>query len=121
MPAACVTGICFFIVSALLICFAACGLSFWYYTCSAASSAGQFYRCRTFFLCTILLTWINAMISQQLLDIIACPKCKGPVQLTKNKDSLVCAACRLLYAIQDDVPIMLIDKAEPLPPATEQA
>jgi uncharacterized protein YbaR (Trm112 family) len=117
MPAACVTGICFFIVSALLICFAACGLSFWYYTCLRPAVQDNFTAAALF----SFLTWINAMISQQLLDIIACPKCKGPVQLTKNKDSLVCAACRLLYAIQDDVPIMLIDKAEPLPPATEQA
>jgi hypothetical protein len=33
MPAACATGICFFIVSALLIDFAVCVQRFWYYTC----------------------------------------------------------------------------------------
>lgn len=56
------------------------------------------------------------MISQQLLDIIVCPKCKGPVQLTENHDGLVCAACHLLYEIRDDIPIMLIDEAKALPP-----
>ncbi|MCK5227754.1 MAG: Trm112 family protein, partial [Desulfobulbaceae bacterium] len=51
------------------------------------------------------------MISQELLDILACPKCKGEVKLTDNKDGLVCDACRLLYEIRDDIPIMLIDEA----------
>ncbi len=57
------------------------------------------------------------MISQQLLDIIACPQCKGPVCLTEAKDSLICAACQLVYEIRDNIPIMLIDEAKPLPPA----
>lgn len=54
------------------------------------------------------------MISQQLLDIIACPKCKGPVHLTEAKDGLVCAACQLVYEIKNDIPIMLINEAKPL-------
>ncbi len=61
------------------------------------------------------------MIKQELLDIIACPKCKGPVQLNEKKDGLVCLHCRLLYPIRDKTPIMLIDEATPLPqPATEE-
>ena len=51
------------------------------------------------------------MISKELLDILACPKCKGPVELTEEKDGLVCTSCRLLYEIRDDIPIMLIDEA----------
>ena len=54
------------------------------------------------------------MISKELLDILACPKCKGPVQLNDSEDGLVCEACRLLYEIRDDIPIMLIDEAKPL-------
>ncbi len=53
-------------------------------------------------------------ISKELLDILACPKCKKPVELNKEGDGLVCAACRLVYAIRDDIPIMLIDEAKPL-------
>ena len=53
-------------------------------------------------------------ISKELLDILACPKCKGEVRLTERQDGLVCAACKLLYAIKDDIPIMLIDEAQPL-------
>ena len=51
------------------------------------------------------------MISQELLDILACPKCKGEVTLTEKKDGLVCEHCRLLYEIREDIPIMLIDEA----------
>lgn len=53
-------------------------------------------------------------LSQELLDILACPKCKGEVKLTANGDGLVCEACRLLYPIRDDIPIMLIDQAQPM-------
>jgi hypothetical protein len=53
-------------------------------------------------------------LSQELLDILACPQCKGEVVLTEAKDALVCRACKLRYAIKDDIPIMLIDEATPL-------
>jgi len=54
-------------------------------------------------------------ISQDLLDILACPKCKGDIHLNKTKDGLICETCRLIYEIKDDIPIMLIDEAKPLP------
>ncbi len=54
------------------------------------------------------------MIKQELLDIIACPKCKGPVLLNAEKNGLTCEHCRLVYEIRDDIPIMLIDGAAPL-------
>jgi len=53
-------------------------------------------------------------LSKELLDILACPKCKGDIHLTENQDGLVCDACKLLYEIKDDIPIMLIDKAKPV-------
>jgi uncharacterized protein YbaR (Trm112 family) len=51
------------------------------------------------------------MIHKDLLDILACPQCKGPVKL-KDNQGLVCEKCMLLYEIRDDIPIMLIDKAK---------
>ncbi len=54
------------------------------------------------------------MISKELLEILACPKCKGPVTLTEKKDGLVCKSCMLLYEIRDDIPVMLIDEARKL-------
>lgn len=53
-------------------------------------------------------------ISQELLDILACPKCKGELQLTEKQDGLVCQACKLVYPIREDIPVMLIDEAKPL-------
>jgi uncharacterized protein YbaR (Trm112 family) len=50
-------------------------------------------------------------ISKELLDILACPKCKGDIHLTEAGDGLVCDACRLKYPIKDDIPVMLIDEA----------
>lgn len=53
-------------------------------------------------------------ISQELLDILACPKCKGELQLTDQQDGLICASCKLVYPIREDIPVMLIDEAKPL-------
>jgi len=52
------------------------------------------------------------MIKQELLDILACPKCKGDLEYNEEKQELVCHACRLIYEIRDDIPIMLIDEAK---------
>jgi|GEM_PF-134087 len=56
----------------------------------------------------------NMAVSEKLLEILVCPKCKGDLVLTQNGDSLICNACRLKYEIRDDIPIMLIDEAIPL-------
>lgn len=50
-------------------------------------------------------------ISKDLLEILACPKCKGDIRLNPSGDGLICEACRLMYPIKDDIPIMLIDEA----------
>lgn len=51
-------------------------------------------------------------LSKELLEILACPKCKGEVQLQPEGDKIVCAACRLAYPVRDGIPVMLIDEAE---------
>jgi len=53
-------------------------------------------------------------LSQDLLDILACPKCKGVLRVDEQQNGLACQACKLLYPIKDDIPIMLIDEALPL-------
>ena len=50
-------------------------------------------------------------LSKELLDILACPKCKGDIHLNETQDGLICDRCKLLYHIKDDIPIMLIDEA----------
>jgi uncharacterized protein YbaR (Trm112 family) len=51
-------------------------------------------------------------ISKDLLEILACPQCKGDVVLNEAGDGLICNTCKLLYEIKDDIPIMLIDEAK---------
>lgn len=51
-------------------------------------------------------------ISAELLELLACPKCKQPVGLAEDGQSLTCAACQLRYPVRDDIPVMLIDEAE---------
>jgi uncharacterized protein YbaR (Trm112 family) len=53
-------------------------------------------------------------VSKELLDILACPKCKGEIYLNQTGDGLICEHCKLLYEIKDDIPIMLIDEARPI-------
>jgi uncharacterized protein YbaR (Trm112 family) len=55
-------------------------------------------------------------LSKELLEILACPKCKGDIKLTKKslsheEEGLMCERCRLLYPIKEGIPIMLIDDA----------
>ena len=53
-------------------------------------------------------------IPKDLLDIMVCPKCKGQIKLTEEEDGLVCEACKLLYPINDGIPMMIIEDAKPL-------
>jgi hypothetical protein len=53
-------------------------------------------------------------LAPELLDILVCPKCKGDLEHRAAPEALVCRACRLVYAVEDDIPIMLIDEAKPL-------
>jgi len=53
-------------------------------------------------------------IDASLLEILACPKCKTKVELTG--DRLVCIRCGRRYRIEDGIPIMLLEEAEPAPP-----
>ena len=53
-------------------------------------------------------------IDQELLALLACPKCKGKIELAADESAFVCRACRLVYAIEDDIPNFLIEEAKPL-------
>jgi uncharacterized protein YbaR (Trm112 family) len=50
-------------------------------------------------------------IDPELLDILACPHCKTAVTLVKDGTALKCGACKRVYPINDDIPVMLIDEA----------
>jgi len=50
-------------------------------------------------------------ISQELLEILACPACKAKVELTPDETGLKCVECKRVYPIRDDIPVMLVDEA----------
>ena len=52
------------------------------------------------------------VISDELLEVLACPKCKQKVDLSEDRSALICQADRLRYPIVDDIPVMLIEEAE---------
>jgi uncharacterized protein YbaR (Trm112 family) len=55
----------------------------------------------------------------ELLEILACPVCKTPVELVKEGTALKCGKCYRVYPIRDDIPIMLIDEATIEQPETD--
>lgn len=52
-------------------------------------------------------------ISSELLEILACPACKGDIEYNQEKQQLICIGqCKRRYPIRDGIPVMLIDEAE---------
>lgn len=49
-----------------------------------------------------------------LLEILACPACKGNLHYNKARQELICRGCRLAYPIRDDIPVMLTEEAREL-------
>jgi uncharacterized protein YbaR (Trm112 family) len=58
-------------------------------------------------------------MDKKLLDILACPVCKGPLVYDNAKQELICKGDRLAYPIRDDIPVMLEDEARELAPDEE--
>lgn len=54
-------------------------------------------------------------MDKKLLDILACPVCKGPLIYHKEQAELVCKVDRLAYPIKDDIPVMLEEEARTIP------
>jgi len=52
----------------------------------------------------------------KLLDILACPVCKGPLVYRREAQELVCKADRLAFPLRDDIPVMLVEEARELAP-----
>jgi len=53
-------------------------------------------------------------LDSKLLDILACPVCKGPLIWHPDAQQLVCRAERLAYPVRDGIPVMLEDEARKL-------
>ncbi len=53
-------------------------------------------------------------MDRKLLDILACPMCKGSLVYKKDAKELICKLDRLAFPIRDDIPVMLVDEARQL-------
>ncbi len=53
-------------------------------------------------------------MDKKLLDILACPLCKGRLIYDPKFQELICRVDRLAYSIQEDIPIMLVEEARRL-------
>lgn len=53
-----------------------------------------------------------AMLAKELLDILVCPACKKPLVYNEAAQTLKCGACRRVYPIRDEIPILLVDEAK---------
>lgn len=58
-------------------------------------------------------------MDNRLLDILACPICKGPLVYKKEAGELICKPDRLAFPIRDDIPVMLEEEARTLEPEEE--
>jgi uncharacterized protein YbaR (Trm112 family) len=53
-------------------------------------------------------------LNKELIDILACPKCKGALTLRTDEAAFECGRCQLAYAVVDDIPNFIIEEAQPL-------
>jgi len=58
-------------------------------------------------------------MNSKLLEILACPICKGSLAYNKKAGELICKVDRLAFPIRDDIPVMLEDEARQLTPEEE--
>jgi len=52
-------------------------------------------------------------LSNELKQLLACPKCRGTLEFRDDPAEIRCPACRLSYPVVDDIPVLLVDQAMP--------
>jgi uncharacterized protein YbaR (Trm112 family) len=53
-------------------------------------------------------------LNKDLIDILACPKCKGALRLRPDQSAFECERCKLAYSVVDDIPNFIVEEAQPL-------
>lgn len=68
---------------------------------------------------------MSARLDPELLKILVCPKCKGELDVRRADDGveafLDCRGCSLGYPVEDGIPVMLVEEAQPLVAAPKTA
>jgi hypothetical protein len=52
-------------------------------------------------------------VDPELLEMLACPACRGEISLVQEEKGLECGRCGRVYPVRDGIPIMLVDEAAP--------
>ena len=60
-------------------------------------------------------------LDPDFVSLFRCPRCHGRLTAHVEPAGLACAACALLYAVDDDLPNFLVEEATPLAPRTPAA
>ena len=60
------------------------------------------------------------MIDKQLLDILACPLCKAKLLYNRETQELICRFDKIIFPIEEGIPVMLKSAARPLPDTDKQ-
>ena len=50
-------------------------------------------------------------ITEEFVEMMICPACGSKVRLRDDASAIKCVGCRRVYPIEDDMPMMLADKA----------
>jgi uncharacterized protein YbaR (Trm112 family) len=53
-------------------------------------------------------------LPEKLIEKLACPKCRGPLEYEQEPERLICNRCRLAYRVKDGIPVLLVDEAQKL-------
>jgi len=53
-------------------------------------------------------------LNKALIDILACPKCKGALDLKADESEFQCKSCKLVYAVIEGIPNFIVEEAKPL-------
>ncbi len=53
-------------------------------------------------------------VAPELKEILACPRCKGALEYHDEANEIRCLACRLVFRVEEDIPVMLLEEARPL-------
>jgi uncharacterized protein len=53
-------------------------------------------------------------LPRELTDIVACPRCKGKLELRPDESAFLCRPCKLCYPVVDEIPNFIVEEALPL-------
>lgn len=53
------------------------------------------------------------MNRQELIKLLACPKCHHSLEFTDDGRGLLCGACQMVYPVEEEIPVLLIERAIP--------